>query len=684
MVNLNKSAHPYPEFSNPLMLAPGKDTPREVAIIGAGAIGPAIGYFFKFARPDMKLIMVDIAQEPLEKAEKRIESLVSKGIRYEKMTEEEGRKVKDIAYTKDYSSIKNADLVIEAATEDLEVKRGIFSKIEEIVDEEAIITSNTSSIPAKRLFSEVDKPNRTTVTHFFAPAWLNPAIEIIRWNEVKRETLEYLYWMFCIMGKLPLIVEDEIAFMLDRIFDNWCNESAHMLDMITASQIDQVAEEFVRTGPFYTLNLADGNKIIVKSNTIKMEEGEVYEPDILFRSVSEWDTKEPGEEQEVPPELSEKVRTRLLGVLTSQSCNILDRKIGTPADLNLGCEVALGFKEGPLDLVDRLDESEVEGATGKFLEERTGMPAPQHDLSYYQDFYRHIIFDQLDGVRIITVRRPHLRNVLNEDVMEEILGAMEAEEDDPEIIGFVITGYGPDAFSGGAEIGGFTELLGKFEGSVQYARDFSKLLRYMDRSEKPIVAALNGYALGGGLELALRCHRIVAMEDVWLQFPEATLGILPGVGGMVVPYRRWGKEASAVFNDMIRFSKRLEAEKASDIGMIAELTSNYAALFETAVSEVKKLSEGREELELIVDEPVEIEEPQPVEDPMSGDQPLSIEVDEIACETIKNAADASSFSKALEAGYEGFAKAACTGAAREGITAFQEGRKPDLRKPSDD
>jgi len=82
-------------------------------------------------------------------------------------------------------------------------------------------------------------------------------------------------------------------------------------------------------------------------------------------------------------------------------------------------------------------------------------------------------------------------------------------------------------------------MLGNAKASAQYARDCAKVQVFMDRIEKPVVAAVNGFAMGGGLEIAIRCHRLVATRNATLQFPEITLGILPGIGGCVVPYRRW-------------------------------------------------------------------------------------------------------------------------------------------------
>jgi enoyl-CoA hydratase/3-hydroxyacyl-CoA dehydrogenase len=250
----------YPNYYNPLLAKPERPMPKVVAIIGAGTIGPDIGYYLKSALPDIELYLVDIIEKPLENAKKRIAGYIQKAIEKKKMTEEQSKAVEtNIHYTMDYGDIKGADLVIEAATENLDIKRKIFAQLEEIVEPDTIMTSNTSSIPAERIFSGVKRPERTTITHFFAPAWRNPAVEVITWGKVDRKIVDYLSRMFCSTGKTPIISKSEICFILDRIFDNWCNDAAMLLDIATASQIDKVAEEFVFAGPFFVLNLARGD-----------------------------------------------------------------------------------------------------------------------------------------------------------------------------------------------------------------------------------------------------------------------------------------------------------------------------------------------------------------------------------------------------------------------------------------
>ncbi|MCX8012100.1 MAG: 3-hydroxyacyl-CoA dehydrogenase NAD-binding domain-containing protein, partial [Desulfobacterota bacterium] len=214
----------YPRFYNPLLFKPERSLPHQVAIIGAGTIGPDIGYYLKSALPEIGLILIDVVNEPLINAEKRYHDYVDKAIKRKKLTEDKGKKIlANITYTKDYNAISNCDLIIEAATEDIPLKKRIFKEVEELVSPETIITSNTSSIPADRIFSEMKIPERATVTHFFAPAWRNPAVEVITWEKVDQKILDYLCWLFCFTGKVPLISANVICFILDRIFDNWCN-----------------------------------------------------------------------------------------------------------------------------------------------------------------------------------------------------------------------------------------------------------------------------------------------------------------------------------------------------------------------------------------------------------------------------------------------------------------------------
>jgi len=267
-------------------------------------------------------------------------------------------------------------------------------------------------------------------------------------------------------------------------------------------------------------------------------------------------------------------------------------------------------------------------------------------------------------------------NALTDEIMDEILAIFKDDADDPSVKGYVITGYGNNAFSAGADIGKFPEMLGDKDASIQYAKDCAKVQLFMDRMDKPVVAAVNGLALGGGLEMAVRCHSIMATKNATFQLPEITLGIAPGIGGCIVPYRKWPRGAE-LFHEMICLGRSITAEETADIGMVTKVMDNYYDLIKEAVKEVNSLQGN---IKRIPDGNVDIPEIDIPAQPMAGKLPLSKEVVSIIAKTIKDGAAADNLADALEIGYQGFGESACTDAAREGISAFLERRSPEFKK----
>ncbi|MDE2295769.1 MAG: enoyl-CoA hydratase/isomerase family protein [Gammaproteobacteria bacterium] len=664
--------------ANPALIRGSRPLPRSIGVIGAGTIGPDIAYYLASEIPGLRLVLVDIAPEALARAQERISAYADKGVQRRKLSAERAASIRaGLAPTTDYAELAGCDWVIEAATEDLAVKRRIFAAVEAVVAPSAYLSSNTSSLPASRLFAQLAHPERATVTHFFAPAFQNPIVEVIDWERAADSTIAWFRALFAATGKVPLVTRDAVCFMLDRVFDNWCNEAALLLDRADAAQIDRVAGEFVHAGPFFVLNLANGNPIIVETNTLQAEEeGEHYRPARIFSSVDRW--KLPARGAAVPAiddARRSSIRDRLLGILYSQAADILDRQIGRPADLELGCRLAFGLKRGPLELMRQAGAPEVDRILGRLAEERPGMPRRTRPFAGYVDFRRDVLVDEVDGVCVITLRRPDALNALHDALNDEILSVLTERADDPATKGFVITGYGSRAFCAGADIGRFPAMLGDAAASRDYARACSRLLVALDRAKKPVVAALNGLAFGGGLELALRCHAIVGVRGATLQFPEIGLGIVPGIGGLAVPYRRW-PQAAELFHRMLRTAARVDVETAARHGVL-ERCEDPAALIPTAVARVLALV-GR--VPVPVDGPVGIVAPAAAPAIAADGAPLSAAVRAIVDQAIVAAAAAPSWTDALEVGYAAFGASACTAAAREGISAFAERRAPDFGK----
>jgi enoyl-CoA hydratase/3-hydroxyacyl-CoA dehydrogenase len=294
----------------------------------------------------------------------------------------------------------------------------------------------------------------------------------------------------------------------------------------------------------------------------------------------------------------------------------------------------------------------------------------------YQRFNRYLLVDDIGGVKVITMRRPQAMNAINDEMSDELTATLKRFEDDPKTKGFILTGYGTAAFSAGADIGGFPKVLGDRAKAAQYTRDRAEVQRVIDNIEKPVVAAVNGIAMGGGLELAIRCHSIVATKNARFQFPEITLGISPGIGGAIVPYRKWPKGAK-LFHEMLLFARPISAKEAAEIGMVDKLADSYYDMLQEAKKEVERL-QGH--VTRIRDGKVEIPPVEVPEQPMAGKQALSKEAVSILARIIEQGAAAETFTDALEVGYQGMGEIACTDAAQEGINAFLQKRPPEYKK----
>ncbi len=663
----------YPSFQNPYLIKPTRPMPKEMAVVGSGTIGPDIAYGFRTAFPEMKLYLVDVVEEPLNKAKARFDGYAKKGLERKTIKPEQVDKILgNIVYTTDYSQLKNCELVIEAATENLELKKKILSQVESIVAKDAIITSNTSGILAHQIFSHLNNPARTTNTHFFEPAWRSMGVEVINWEKTSPDTVDWLLWFFAAAGKAPIAAQDAFSFVLNRLFETWGSETAWMLQKATSKEIDFISEEFLGAGPFGIMT----NPLTYSSMMRRTAEGAAYTPSKLLLSVDKWAYNKPRTKVDVDPEIAEWIRMRFLGCVFSQAFDIADRNIGTSSDLNFGSMIALGYKKGIFDLMAHLGADKVKSYIQKFDAERPGFPKPAKPIQQYLDFPRDILVDKKDGVIILTQRRPQAANALSDKTCNEMLAELKKGEADASVKGFVITGYGPKAFCAGADIGGFVATFGNHEKGQALSRGNSKVLECIDKMNKPVVAALNGLAMGGGTELAIRCHSMVAMERAFMQLPEITLGMIPGMGGVVIPYRKWPK-AAAKFHAMIGKSERLTVQEAAEIGIVKKVVKTFPELIDAAIAEVGRLQGN---VPRIPEGPADIPEFVFPDAPMAGDLPLSKEILGIIGGIINKAAKAKTLAEALEIAYVGAGDISCAPDCKEGVNAFLEKRKPNFAK----
>ena len=176
-----------------------------------------------------------------------------------------------------------------------------------------------------------------------------------------------------------------------------------------------------------------------------------------------------------------------------------------------------------------------------------------------------ILVERRDGVGLITLNRPKQLNALNSQLARETLATLKEFDADPKIGAIVITGSSR-AFAAGADI----EEMAEKSFTEFYMDDFLSPWDEVSSISKPIIAAVGGFALGGGCELALLCDFIIASEDAQFGNPEIKLGILPGIGGSQRLTRSVGK---ALAMDLVLTGRNIDAQEAKQVGIVARVVA---------------------------------------------------------------------------------------------------------------
>lgn len=178
--------------------------------------------------------------------------------------------------------------------------------------------------------------------------------------------------------------------------------------------------------------------------------------------------------------------------------------------------------------------------------------------------YQNLLTEIKDRILYVTINRPLKLNALNRQTLSELADLVTYVNEQPGILGVLLTGAGEKAFVAGADIAEFAEFDVN-EGEQLARKGHAEVFNAIENSRKPFVAAVNGFALGGGLELAMACHLRVAADGAKMGLPEVTLGLIPGYGGTQRLTQLVGKGRAF---EMIATADMISAEKAEKIGLI--------------------------------------------------------------------------------------------------------------------
>lgn len=187
--------------------------------------------------------------------------------------------------------------------------------------------------------------------------------------------------------------------------------------------------------------------------------------------------------------------------------------------------------------------------------------------------FNNILTNTEEHILLITINRPDKYNALNNATLSDFEQAFQMAQDDRDIYGIIITGKGDKSFISGADIAEFINFSAK-EGR-EWVENGHRVLKMIEDSEKPVIAAINGFALGGGCELAMACHLRIASDNALFGQPEVKLGIIPGYGGSQRLIQLIGKTKAT---ELILTGKTINASEALSLGLINHLTDSSELL----------------------------------------------------------------------------------------------------------
>lgn len=217
-------------------MEPSIDQINKILVVGAGAMGSQIGMVCSLAGYDVTV--QDIDEDMLEQAQEQLESRMNRNVEKDRMEQDEvdaafGR----MSFTTDLEgAASEADYVIEAASEKLDVKRDLFGKLDEAAPEHAILSTNSSTIVSSRVADATSRPDRICNMHFFNPALVMEAVEVVRNPETSDATMETAIELTRRIGKSPVVLEKEVSgFVVNRILEALMDEAVDLYEDGVAS-----------------------------------------------------------------------------------------------------------------------------------------------------------------------------------------------------------------------------------------------------------------------------------------------------------------------------------------------------------------------------------------------------------------------------------------------------------------
>jgi enoyl-CoA hydratase/3-hydroxyacyl-CoA dehydrogenase len=327
-------------------------------------------------------------------------------------------------------------------------------------------------------------------------------------------------------------------------------------------------------GPFELMNVTGIPIAVHASTTLGNELGPFYAtPDILKAQMNKnenWDLKGDADASKIP-----EVIDRFYGACLGVAAALVDEGVASLEDTDRGAKIGLRWQMGPFEIMNKIGIAKTCKAVEAITQRHPDFKMPKI-LARQNEIGKPFTFNFVDleikdSIAYITINRPEAMNALNETVVTQLARRFDEAQKDPDVRAIVFQGAGK-AFVAGADIKYFVDKIkaDKIADIAEFTRKGHELLLKIENSEKLTIALLDGLSLGGGSELALACQAIIATPAGSMGFPEAGIGIYPGLGGMLRMARFVGPELAKYY---VFTGASISAEDAQMLGIVTRLVA---------------------------------------------------------------------------------------------------------------
>lgn len=583
-----------------------------IAVVGAGTMGHGIALVF--AAAGHEVFLVDVSESILESALARIRDALGLLNRRGLLKEDINAVMSRIRTTVSLAdAVKDSDLVIEAVPEDANLKRAIFREVDEHAPPKAILASNTSTIPITELAEATGRPGKVVGMHFMNPPYLMRLVELVKGKYTDEETLRFAEDVVKGLGKEAIVVRRDVpGFVVNRVLFRVLVEACREVDQegLRIIKVDGAARNILGLpmGPFELMDYIglDVSQAIIRS---MQERGvNIHDCPLLRELVSGgklgvksgegfYKYPKPGQysRPQIPPDSGLGLdAVRLIAPAINEAAWLVREGVASIDDVEKGVKLGLNYPWGILEAADLIGlDNVVEVLKG--LKENSGWGEYEPDplLADYvkagrlgrkvgkgfreyaitEVKYSEVLLRVDPPMAWIILNRPDKLNAITPKMAEEVMDALRRIEANDNVKVVVFMGNGR-AFSAGADVNYF---LGSQPEVAKALEAYQRMVLEVSQHPKPTIAAVSGYALGGGLELALACDIRILADDAVLGFPEVDLGLAPGAGGLQMLPRVIGL---GLAKELIMLGMRIGARRAKELGLATRVVPKYALEFE--------------------------------------------------------------------------------------------------------